>query len=274
MIMRRIFGREQRKGNSDANHNNNNNNNTILKVIIERRCGLSPLSLKVDEDDAVNGNGGLVVRRYSYLKLPQQLLKLTVLKLDGSSFDVNIGRNATVAELKQAVEEIFSSSPEEGHDKISWSLVWGHFCLSYENQKLINDKVCIRNFGIKDGDQLQFIRHMSINYSNSRQSTSQNAVRKSLGPPSKDANVEKEQKTTEDHTSMNENQDYNLYDYCEDQEEIPISEFKLAHFLRGWLSYSRLWGTASRKGSQGQNRPSKFALECFGGRPRMIKLQS
>ncbi|KAI7985742.1 DNA topoisomerase 2 [Camellia lanceoleosa] len=33
------------------------------------------------------------------------------------------------------------------------SHVWGHFCLCYEGQKLINDKDYIRNFGIKDGDQ-------------------------------------------------------------------------------------------------------------------------
>lgn len=32
--------------------------------------------------------------------------------------------------------------------------VWGHFCLCYNGQKLINDKTCLQNFGIKDGDQV------------------------------------------------------------------------------------------------------------------------
>jgi hypothetical protein len=34
------------------------------------------------------------------------------------------------------------------------SHVWGHFCLSYADQQLINDKACLQNFGIKDGDQV------------------------------------------------------------------------------------------------------------------------
>lgn len=56
-----------------------------------------------DEDDA------LVERQLLYRKLPDQhLLNLSVLKLDGSLFDVNIGRNATVAELKVAIEELFT----------------------------------------------------------------------------------------------------------------------------------------------------------------------
>jgi U11/U12 small nuclear ribonucleoprotein SNRNP25 len=32
--------------------------------------------------------------------------------------------------------------------------VWGHFCLCYNGEKLINDKACLRNFEIKDGDQV------------------------------------------------------------------------------------------------------------------------
>ncbi|KAG9150937.1 hypothetical protein Leryth_003053 [Lithospermum erythrorhizon] len=42
------------------------------------------------------------------------------------------------------------------------SMVWRHCCLCCEGQKLINDKACIGSYGIKDGDQLQFIRHMTI----------------------------------------------------------------------------------------------------------------
>ena len=39
---------------------------------------------------------------------------------------------------------------------IGWvrSHVWGHFCLCYEGQKLLDDKVSIRRLGIKDGDQV------------------------------------------------------------------------------------------------------------------------
>ncbi|KAF2323226.1 hypothetical protein GH714_034238 [Hevea brasiliensis] len=111
--------------------------------------------------------------------------------------------------------------------------VWGHFCLSYEGQKLINDKARIQTFGIKDDDQLN---------------------NSSVRPLSRDE--EKEQRTFANHSDNNENQDYDSKYHCEDHDDIPTSEFKLAHFLRGWLS---------RKGSQGQSRPSRFSLQCLGG---------
>ncbi|XP_031484361.1 U11/U12 small nuclear ribonucleoprotein 25 kDa protein-like isoform X2 [Nymphaea colorata] len=107
---------------------------------------------------AIEGSAASVVPRksFSYCKLPQQrqLLKLTVLKLDGTCFDVQVARTASVGELKQAVEDVFNQSPKEDHRKISWSHVWGHFCLCYEGYKLINDKEFLRDFGIRDGDQV------------------------------------------------------------------------------------------------------------------------
>ncbi|KAE7998924.1 hypothetical protein FH972_003417 [Carpinus fangiana] len=44
-----------------------------------------------------------------------------------------------------------------------WSHVWGHFCLCYKGQKLVDDKASVRLFGIKDEDELRFVRHLSIN---------------------------------------------------------------------------------------------------------------
>ncbi|XP_042491609.1 U11/U12 small nuclear ribonucleoprotein 25 kDa protein-like [Macadamia integrifolia] len=96
----------------------------------------------------------VVSRRSYYHKLPQLLYKLSILKLDGSSFDVQVARTSSVAEVKEAIEDFFHLSPKDGQDEISWSHVWGHFCLSFEGQKLVNDKAYIRSFGIKDGDQV------------------------------------------------------------------------------------------------------------------------
>ncbi|XP_070003726.1 uncharacterized protein [Nicotiana sylvestris] len=100
----------------------------------------------------------------SYNKLPEEPLKLTVLKLDGSSFDIKVARNATVAELKQAVEAAFSHFPKAGTGKVSWSHVWGHFCLSYDGTKLLTDSDLLGTYRIKDGDKLSFMRHVSISY--------------------------------------------------------------------------------------------------------------
>lgn len=44
------------------------------------------------------------------------------------------------------------------------SHVWGHFCLSYNEYTLTNDKACLRNFGIKDGDQVSIQMSFFINF--------------------------------------------------------------------------------------------------------------
>ncbi|KAL8457062.1 hypothetical protein ACS0TY_034230 [Phlomoides rotata] len=100
-------------------------------------------------------------RRLTYRKLPEKNLKLSVLKLDGSSFSFQVERNATVGKLKLAIEEEFSLFPKEEREQL-WSLVWSNFCLCYEGQMLIRDTVPIQKYGIKDGDQLHFIQHLSI----------------------------------------------------------------------------------------------------------------
>uniref|UniRef100_A0A1J3FDN4 U11/U12 small nuclear ribonucleoprotein 25 kDa protein n=1 Tax=Noccaea caerulescens TaxID=107243 RepID=A0A1J3FDN4_NOCCA len=100
-------------------------------------------------------------RSFNYNQMPEEPIKLTVLKLDGSSFGIQVLKTATVGELKMAVEAAFSHLPITGPGKISWPHVWGQFCLCYEEQRLINEAQYLTDLGIKDGDQLRFIRHIS-----------------------------------------------------------------------------------------------------------------
>uniref|UniRef100_A0A1D1Y5Y6 U11/U12 small nuclear ribonucleoprotein n=1 Tax=Anthurium amnicola TaxID=1678845 RepID=A0A1D1Y5Y6_9ARAE len=103
------------------------------------------------------GGVGVGFRRwssFSYYRLPEHRLRLTIVKLDSSSFDVQVMRSASISDLKLAVEEIFTRSPK-GEGEISWFHVWGHFCLCYKDQKLIDNKVSLKTFGIKDGDEAE-----------------------------------------------------------------------------------------------------------------------
>ncbi|KAH0901034.1 hypothetical protein HID58_040537 [Brassica napus] len=100
-------------------------------------------------------------RSFNYNQMPEEPIKLTVLKLDGSSFDIQVSKTATVGELKMAVEAAFSHLPITGVGKVSWPHVWAQFCLSYGDQRLLNEADYLIEFGIKDGDQLRFIRHIS-----------------------------------------------------------------------------------------------------------------
>ncbi|RAL52823.1 hypothetical protein DM860_007591 [Cuscuta australis] len=102
---------------------------------------------------------------FSYTMIPPRPLKLTVLKLDGSSFEIEVPRNGTVADLKKAVEAAFSHLP----CKVSWRHVWGHFCLSHDYEKLLCDTDHIGLHGIRDGDQLEFVRHVSVSYLGKKQ---------------------------------------------------------------------------------------------------------
>lgn len=87
-------------------------------------------------------------------------IRLCIFRMDKTSFDVSVPGTASVLELKKAIEEKFGDSQmEEG--KISWCHVWGNFCLAYDDQELINDRSLLSSFGIKDSDELSFVRHMS-----------------------------------------------------------------------------------------------------------------
>ncbi|KAK4375462.1 hypothetical protein RND71_006139 [Anisodus tanguticus] len=179
-------------------------------------------------------NKGLV-RSSRYRKLPEQLLNLSVLKLDGSLFVVHVARNATVADLKQAVEEAFNFSRED-EGKILWSLVWSHFCLCFGSQKLVNDKALINCFGIKDGDQLQFAQHVTLEYRPAKQRLDSqcNQSKQCSISNSQEENIENN--ATIDHQEKSKK----IGDF-EDEDAIPKPKFKMSHLLKGWLSQSKSW---------------------------------
>uniref|UniRef100_A0A0E0CH03 SNRNP25 ubiquitin-like domain-containing protein n=1 Tax=Oryza meridionalis TaxID=40149 RepID=A0A0E0CH03_9ORYZ len=103
---------------------------------------------------------------FSYRRLPEpRRLRLTVRKLDDSYFDVQIARSAAVWELKAAIEDVFAALYDETDNKaISWQHVWSHFCLCFKDEKLTDDKATLRAFGIRDGDELHFTQHLSVEY--------------------------------------------------------------------------------------------------------------
>ncbi|KAL6134305.1 hypothetical protein ACLB2K_066537 [Fragaria x ananassa] len=203
----------------------------LLKLIERRR--LSPLTRKDVVDD------GRRSMAHSYKKLaPSPLLTLSVLKLDGSVFEIQVGRSATVAELKQAVEVVFSSS----NSKVT-SL--GAFCLCHVGKKLTNDRAHIRNFGIKDGDQIEFIRHMSIsNMPFEKGSKKESAPYKqqlmlTYGSNGHETKVEHGSEDFDNNVSQEDGSgDHPNIDV----EEGPMPEFKLPRFWKGWLSYSKVVG--------------------------------
>ncbi|PRQ26731.1 hypothetical protein RchiOBHm_Chr6g0297801 [Rosa chinensis] len=207
---------------------------------------------------------GLSRKSFSYSALPQEPLKLSVLKLDGSSFDIEVPKTATVSELKRAVEAVFSHMPRKGPGKISWPHVWGHFCLGYAGQKLLVETDHIRDYGIKDGDQLDFVRHVSISYILTRKQSKRLSGPKhhrrsfsfdeeeqsDLEEEQKDKGVEQDDKVYYNSDDI-ENPRVPEYD---DELCVEHSETGFPSILGEWFPYSRLslspvGGGKSRRGS-------------------------
>ncbi|KAG6435302.1 hypothetical protein SASPL_100172 [Salvia splendens] len=90
-------------------------------------------------------------------------MRLTVLKLDGASFDVALMNTATLKDLKLAVKKKVNEMEESrmGHRQISWRHVWANFCLSYHNEKLLDDNCSLHDYGIRNNSQVQFISYVA-----------------------------------------------------------------------------------------------------------------
>ncbi|XP_060208890.1 uncharacterized protein LOC132636185 [Lycium barbarum] len=194
--------------------------------------------MQTEEDDVSpkvslkrNGSFICVAAPFLYDKLPEEPLKLTILKLDGSSFDIEVARNGSVEDLKRAVVESFS------HCKVSWLHVWGHFCLSYCGQKLLTDDDLIGTYGIKDGDELSFVRHVSVGY-NPEKKQSEGEDHQFDEPRVSNVFDEEELKGEEEDNDSENDEDTN----SEDESNggvLGSCQYRLFHLFRGLFSYQK-----------------------------------
>ncbi|OEL23060.1 hypothetical protein BAE44_0015921 [Dichanthelium oligosanthes] len=196
---------------------------------------------------------------FSYRRLPEPRLRLTVHKLDGSFFDVEIARSAAVWELKAAIEELFFALFDDTDKTISWQHVWSHFCLCFKDERLTDDKATLRAFGIRDGDELHFAQHLSVDYSpcRSQKAASHRRSRTSLDdsrPRSllddlngeegeklsllDDLNEDEGEKFTDSRCSTSVLEDLCIYEYNE--ERMEEESRKKGSLFRGWFSYFKL----------------------------------
>ncbi|XP_075080882.1 U11/U12 small nuclear ribonucleoprotein 25 kDa protein-like isoform X1 [Nicotiana tabacum] len=89
-------------------------------------------------------------------------MRISILKLDGSCFDVTVMNSATVKDLKQAVRLRIDDNEQSkmGHRHISWRHVWSNFCLLFHNEKLLDDTAKLQDYGIRNNAQVQFIPYV------------------------------------------------------------------------------------------------------------------
>ncbi|KAL6011814.1 hypothetical protein ACLOJK_002280 [Asimina triloba] len=82
-------------------------------------------------------------------------MKISLLKMDGTSFDVAVLNSASVKDLKLAIKKKVEETVQSqmGHRHISWRHIWANFCLAYQNEKLIDDNSLLQDFGIRNNSQ-------------------------------------------------------------------------------------------------------------------------
>lgn len=187
-------------------------------------------------------------KSFSYAKLPLEPIKLTVVKLDASSFDISVGKNPTVSQLKQAVEDAFTHLPKHGIGKVSWSHVWAHFCLCYHGHKLLHDHDNVSLLGIKDGDQVEFVRHTSISYNLVKEISEKRDfdLDESKASQSKQEVLKHTHKKEGDDQSSEVKDDFDHQNHTENEEEsgdeIAVNitcQCSWAHLFRRLFSYRR-----------------------------------
>ncbi|GAV56687.1 hypothetical protein CFOL_v3_00229, partial [Cephalotus follicularis] len=89
-------------------------------------------------------------------------MRISLLKLDGTSFDVALMNSATVKDLKLAIKrKVFDMEQSNmGHRQISWKHVWKNHCLSYQSNKLLDDNSALQDFGIRNNSQVHFLPYV------------------------------------------------------------------------------------------------------------------
>ncbi|URE40990.1 U11 U12 small nuclear ribonucleoprotein 25 kDa [Musa troglodytarum] len=82
-------------------------------------------------------------------------MKISVTKMDNTSFDVAVLNSATVKDLKLAIRKKINEIEQAkmGHRHISWRHVWANFCLAHHNEKLIDDNSMLTEYGIHNNSK-------------------------------------------------------------------------------------------------------------------------
>ncbi|KAL6651577.1 hypothetical protein ACP70R_010502 [Stipagrostis hirtigluma subsp. patula] len=82
-------------------------------------------------------------------------MRVTVVKLDNTSFDVAVSNSATVKDLKLAIRKKINEIEQEkmGHRHISWKHVWDNYCLTHHNEKLMDDNSALSSHAIRNNSK-------------------------------------------------------------------------------------------------------------------------
>ncbi|KAH7291456.1 hypothetical protein KP509_29G017500 [Ceratopteris richardii] len=88
------------------------------------------------------------------------IMSVLIRRMDGTSFVLEVQKRGTLFDLKKAIQDKFEA---DGY-QISWPHVWGHFCLSFNGKKLLEEHTLLYKIGIQNSDELLFVRHIGVEH--------------------------------------------------------------------------------------------------------------
>ncbi|RNA21214.1 U11 U12 small nuclear ribonucleo 25 kDa [Brachionus plicatilis] len=89
-------------------------------------------------------------------------MNLFIRRADDQTFNVIVKLNSTLRDLKESIRNYFISKHEKDSSSITkavnWKYIWKNYCLSFNNQMLLDNKIELRSYGISSKAELKFER--------------------------------------------------------------------------------------------------------------------
>ncbi|XP_072336898.1 U11/U12 small nuclear ribonucleoprotein 25 kDa protein [Scyliorhinus torazame] len=91
-----------------------------------------------------------------------QAMTVKVKKGDGEIMPVVVIQNDTVLDLKNAIQRYVQLKQERegGTQYISWKYIWRTYHLTFNSEKLTDDKMKLKDYGIRNRDEVTFIKKL------------------------------------------------------------------------------------------------------------------
>ncbi|NXQ95731.1 SNR25 protein, partial [Sagittarius serpentarius] len=120
------------------------------------RTGAMAMAAEAEEEVTAEEIGSQVALEYG------QAMTVRVCKADGETMPVVVVQNASVLELKKALRRHVQlrQARQGGVQHLSWKYIWRTYHLTYAGEKLADDRKKLREYGIRNRDEVSFIKKL------------------------------------------------------------------------------------------------------------------
>ncbi|XP_076082421.1 U11/U12 small nuclear ribonucleoprotein 25 kDa protein-like [Mytilus galloprovincialis] len=99
----------------------------------------------------------------SYIALEYgQAMIVNVRRADDEVLPIVVTQNATVLDLKHAIKRYVNLKQERANGKLhlSWRYIWKRFWLYFDGEKLTDDKKLLKEYGIRNKEEVTFVKRL------------------------------------------------------------------------------------------------------------------